>query len=756
MSIKYANADILSVSTVSDLFSLKSIKDNQLVQTQGYSTEGVGTNLYRYDGAGAATIDGGFVLPGVGGTLSFSGTTFNGTEGTGRFVAIDQTVADVTKFGALGDGVADDSSPYLRVLQSATDNDVAAVFIGDFKLSSLPSTGFQASGKLSIVADGAIFTGPSTAVGNVAITISGSPNITIDGGTFRTFYVPILANGGITGGSVVIRNTTMTDCQLGVSATSADAPVYVSITECTVTNYQHKGIAWLGSSVADVVISGNVIGDASGTNVQTGIQIGDNGIITSKSIVVENNTIRNHVRTSLGTVIGLVTYGYHSIIKGNSLNNVYCAVSGNSDAEAGIYTKSRGGTIVGNTLYDAGRKNGCIVWKGGDSGCVIANNIITMRTSTYNPFIGIRAYMKNAQVIGNVIDGSGASVDTGILLGDTHENIAVKNNVITNCVYATNTSRAIACPGSSGIDISSNVIQGCGTTNPGSLAYGIDFNSPTGSDNDITISNNTISSPVISTYSVGIHLTGNATQSLSVNGNKIVGYTSGINADDSGSSFSGVSICGNIIDGQNSGVTGGTSFGIAVRGVSNASVSKNVIANLSGGAADICVGINARSDSAGGLANVSIADNELKSLTSTNAFYGTAVNVYASVAAGLTNFSVTGNVATNVRRGFLLQNTATDTGITIFTNNVLTGLTGGGADDDFYCSVPTVAQISGNLHNGSYDEINKTEVPSRGTGSPEGVVAAPIGSLYTRTDGGAGTTLYVKESGTGNTGWVAK
>jgi hypothetical protein len=43
-----------------------------------------------------------------------------------------------------------------------------------------------------------------------------------------------------------------------------------------------------------------------------------------------------------------------------------------------------------------------------------------------------------------------------------------------------------------------------------------------------------------------------------------------------------------------------------------------------------------------------------------------------------------------------------------------------------------------------------------GTGSPEGVLTASIGSWYTRTDGGANTTLYVKESGTGNTGWVAK
>ena len=43
-----------------------------------------------------------------------------------------------------------------------------------------------------------------------------------------------------------------------------------------------------------------------------------------------------------------------------------------------------------------------------------------------------------------------------------------------------------------------------------------------------------------------------------------------------------------------------------------------------------------------------------------------------------------------------------------------------------------------------------------GTGSPEGVVTAPVSSFYLRTDGGAGTCFYVKETGAGNTGWVAK
>jgi hypothetical protein len=43
-----------------------------------------------------------------------------------------------------------------------------------------------------------------------------------------------------------------------------------------------------------------------------------------------------------------------------------------------------------------------------------------------------------------------------------------------------------------------------------------------------------------------------------------------------------------------------------------------------------------------------------------------------------------------------------------------------------------------------------------GTGSPEGSVTANVSSIYLRSDGGAGTTLYVKESGSGPTGWVGK
>lgn len=43
-----------------------------------------------------------------------------------------------------------------------------------------------------------------------------------------------------------------------------------------------------------------------------------------------------------------------------------------------------------------------------------------------------------------------------------------------------------------------------------------------------------------------------------------------------------------------------------------------------------------------------------------------------------------------------------------------------------------------------------------GVGDPDGVDVAPVGATFHRRDGGAGTGFYVKESGSGASGWVAK
>lgn len=73
-----------------------------------------------------------------------------------------------------------------------------------------------------------------------------------------------------------------------------------------------------------------------------------------------------------------------------------------------------------------------------------------------------------------------------------------------------------------------------------------------------------------------------------------------------------------------------------------------------------------------------------------------------------------------------------------------------------------------NLFNDAFDIIDETGLVGgsyhvrlggssqwwTGTNSPEGVVTSPPGAYYLNTLGGAGTTLYVKEDGFGNTGWV--
>lgn len=71
-------------------------------------------------------------------------------------------------------------------------------------------------------------------------------------------------------------------------------------------------------------------------------------------------------------------------------------------------------------------------------------------------------------------------------------------------------------------------------------------------------------------------------------------------------------------------------------------------------------------------------------------------------------------------------------------------------------SSPADAQILFTNNGGNANAAVTSLYQRWGSGSPEGVVTAPVGAFYSRTDGGAGTSFYVKESGTGNTGWVAK
>lgn len=77
----------------------------------------------------------------------------------------------------------------------------------------------------------------------------------------------------------------------------------------------------------------------------------------------------------------------------------------------------------------------------------------------------------------------------------------------------------------------------------------------------------------------------------------------------------------------------------------------------------------------------------------------------------------------------------------------------------FYVDAQRIAGVSANQWSAPpcvTGGVRSAPSELQGTGTPQGQVTAFPGSTYRRLDGGAGTSFYVKETGTGNTGWVAK
>ncbi|MCH8210724.1 MAG: NTP transferase domain-containing protein [Planctomycetes bacterium] len=79
---------------------------------------------------------------------------------------------------------------------------------------------------------------------------------------------------------------------------------------------------------------------------------------------------------------------------------------------------------------------------------------------------------------------------------------------------------------------------------------------------------------------------------------------------------------------------------------------------------------------------------------------------------------------------------------------------GGGEGDPPSSTLPDTAQMRYGRRE-LYPLVTRG-LEGKGFGTPENAVSAGIGSLFQRLDGGANTTLYVKESGTGASGWTAK
>jgi hypothetical protein len=203
----------------------------------------------------------------------------------------------------------------------------------------------------------------------------------------------------------------------------------------------------------------------------------------------------------------------------------------------------------------------------------------------------------------------------------------------------------------------------------------------------------------------------------------------------------------------------------------------------------VAIGESALKNNTTGLSNTAIGYQALFSNTTGN--NNNAIGLYAlySNTTGYENiangfYSLHGNIGGfhNISIGFRAMQVNT-TG----SKNVAIGwsagryITGGGANqtssNSLYLGYNTRASANGNTNEivigyiaeglgSNTATIGNSSVTVlylagavgwfQGNGTPEGVVTAPVGSFYSRKDGGAGTSFYVKESGSGNTGWIGK
>lgn len=256
--------------------------------------------------------------------------------------------------------------------------------------------------------------------------------------------------------------------------------------------------------------------------------------------------------------------------------------------------------------------------------------------------------------------------------------------------------------------------------------------------------------------------------------------TTGTNNIVMGQAAGAMTGAGNVLIGTNNGGAGsggnnvliGTQAGQAATGSANVAVGPSTLVNNAfTGSDNVAVGRNCGTNVTTGNQNILAGYFTAGGVTTgnDNVILGTQCgNVIGSqnivLGSQSANASANGNNVISIGQGAMSGTT------TVYSNNIAIGQR---ALDSL--AFANVIGIGNNVNataanqiiigEGSFTELrtgaetvtlgNGIRIIT-GAGTPEAAITAPVGSMYLRSNGGAGTSMYIKESGTGNTGWVAK
>jgi hypothetical protein len=170
----------------------------------------------------------------------------------------------------------------------------------------------------------------------------------------------------------------------------------------------------------------------------------------------------------------IILFGQQAVVSGNSVTGV----DNNTDLNCeGIYTKVHNCTVIGNTLRNAGRGQGCIAQKGlepavgyrGGYNYVCSGNVITNDSGRDNTSAISVGSPGRSIIVDNIIDGM---TDTAIIVGGTDQSdIHIRGNRITNTSNdGSSAAQAISlnCP-TARVYVEDNFIDGV-TADTGSAA----------------------------------------------------------------------------------------------------------------------------------------------------------------------------------------------------------------------------------------------------------------------------------------------
>ena len=552
---------------------------------------------------------------------------YNVTVSMGGGSAMPSGYFNVKAYGAVGDGVTDDTAAIQAAVDAAAAAGGGTVFFprGTYIIAS-PYIDVPSTSPLRFLGDNAWLDGDST--GDHAFVLNnggGAGYPTFERIEFKDLKFKDFAARAIecstydTGGRSTITRFVMEGCAFDGMPEGLHLYCKIGsalVTDNTFENFSGTTIAciFLGSKyeadvddVSHMIVSRNVVKTATSSSASWAF------VAFGHTVIFDDNIITDSVSTG-GSGTGPIAIGvkaYNTIITDNIITNA----GGSNDGHIYVKGLERGG--VGDSPFNNGGPSYSINISG--------NRVTSTATGTWNA------------------TESGISVDGG---DHGKDNVQISDNYLEG-------------------------LRGNGIKVEGSLG---------GDHDDMSITDNIIYNSR-SEYGIRIYIQGKRT-----------------------------SICGNKISGF--GVDGTSTNPIAIRidGIDDlidCNVSNNVISDdgLTAGTGSI-YGIYVRQDD-GLLGNFIAKDNSIT-------FSGTRDQTGITVFGGSgTPTMIGGEISGNV------------VSITDAATNKY--------------AISTSAQIY-------YDQDEDT---------PEGRVYAPVGKMFFQTNGGAGTSFYVKESGTGNTGWAS-